>query len=184
MTELAVRAAPGSPATGRPRQIVAAARTLLEEEGPEALTMRRLAERVGFRASSLYKYFPDKSSVVAALAAEMYRETAAVLTAAEASAPGSFPVLATAYRTYALAHPHLYLLATGCRPDLPALVPDRREAAAPLYRAVAGDADRARAAWAFAHGMVVLELNGRFPPDTDLTEAWTAGITAFTAFPG
>lgn len=153
MTDSAVRAAPGSLATGRPRQIVAAARALLEEEGPEALTMRRLAERVGFRASSLYKYFPDKSSVVAALAAEMYRETAAVLTAAEASAPGSFPVLATAYRTYALAHPHLYLLATGCRPDLPALAPDRRKAAAPstgpspATRTAPGPPGRSRTAW-------------------------------------
>lgn len=174
VTDLAARAG-----TGRPRQIVAAARTLLEEEGPEALTMRRLAERVGFQASSLYKYFPDKSCVVAALAAEMYQETAAVLASAEAAAPGSFPVMAMAYRAYALAHPHLYLLATGCRADLPALAPHRRQAAAPLHRAVGGDLDRARAAWAFAHGMVVLELNGRFAPGADLAGAWTTGIAAF-----
>jgi hypothetical protein len=45
----------------------------------------------------------------------------------------------------------------------------------------AGDPDRARAVWAFAHGMVILELNGRFPADADLDAAWQAGITALQA---
>ena len=38
---------------------------------------------------------------------------------------------------------------------------------------------RADALWAFAHGMVMLELDQRFPPDADLDAAWAAGITAF-----
>ncbi|HWU08357.1 MAG TPA: WHG domain-containing protein [Streptomyces sp.] len=168
-----------APAAGRPRQIIAAARVLLEAEGPEALTMRRLAGRVGVKAPSLYKHFPDKSSVVAVLAAEMLRETAGVLNAAEAAAPGSFSALATAYRAYALAHPHLYLLTMGhAHPAAGAA-----DAAAPLLRAAGGDEDRARAAWAFAHGMVVLELNGRFPPGADLSQAWEAGIAAFSPGP-
>ncbi|MGP3752095.1 TetR/AcrR family transcriptional regulator [Streptomyces sp. IBSNAI001] len=175
MTDLAT-----APTTGRPRQIVAAARVLLEAEGPEALTMRRLADRVGVTAPSLYKHFPDKSSVVEALADEMLRETAGVLEAAEAAAPGSFSALATAYRAYALAHPHLYLLTMG-RP-LPA-TGAAAAASAPLLRAAGGDEDRVRAAWAFAHGMVVLELNGRFPPGADLSAAWEAGIAAFTPGP-
>lgn len=166
-----------APAASRPRQIIAAARALLEADGPEALTMRRLADRVGVKAPSLYKHFPDKSSVVGALAAEMLRETAGVLAAAEAAAPGSFSALATAYRAHALAHPHLYLLTMGrTLPDGAAA----EAAAAPLVRAAGGDEGRARAAWAFAHGMVVLELNGRFPPGADLSAAWEAGITAFT----
>ncbi|MFD4029024.1 TetR/AcrR family transcriptional regulator [Streptomyces sp. NPDC058637] len=164
------------PPTGRPRQIVAAARTLLEEEGAEALTMRRLADRVGVKAPTLYKYFPDKSSVVTALAGEMLRETAEMLQAAEHEAPGSFAGLATAYRAHALAHPHLYLLTMG-RAVLP--VGAVYAAAAPLFRAAGGDENRARAAWAFAHGMVTLELNDRFLPGADLAAAWEAGIAAF-----
>ena len=54
--------------------------------------------------------------------------------------------------------------------------------AAPLMRVV-GDPDLARAVWAFAHGMVVLELEGRFPPTADLDAAWAAGIAAFAAPP-
>ena len=33
--------------------------------------------------------------------------------------------------------------------------------------------------WAFAHGMVMLELDHRFPADADLDAAWEAGIAAF-----
>ncbi|GAA3479056.1 TetR/AcrR family transcriptional regulator [Streptomyces yanii] len=171
--------APGH-VTERARQIIAAARTLLETEGPEALTMRRLADSIGITAPSLYKHFPDKASVLTALAGEVLRETAETLEAAESAAPGSFPALATAYRAYALAHPHLYLLTTARPMDPTALPPGLQErAAAPLFRAVDGDQERARAAWAFAHGMVVLELGGRFPPGADLSAAWSAGIAAF-----
>jgi hypothetical protein len=45
--------------------------------------------------------------------------------------------------------------------------------------AAGGDPDRARAAWAFAHGMTILELDGRFPPGADLDAAWAAGIRGF-----
>ena len=166
--------------TDRARQIIAAARTLLEAEGPEALTMRRLADSIGITAPSLYKHFPDKSSVLTALAGEVLLETAETLEAAESVAPGSFPALATAYRAYAMAHPHLYRLTTEHPVDRTSLPPGlEQRAAAPLFRAVAGDQERARAAWAFAHGMVVLELNGRFPPGADLSAAWSAGIAAF-----
>lgn len=52
--------------------------------------------------------------------------------------------------------------------------------AAPLLRA-AGSPARARAAWAFMHGVITLELNERFPDD-GLTElAWRSGITALHA---
>jgi hypothetical protein len=54
-----------------------------------------------------------------------------------------------------------------------------RQAAQPLLDAVGGDDDRARALWAFAHGMTILELNGRFPADADLAAAWERGIAAF-----
>ena len=55
-------------------------------------------------------------------------------------------------------------------------------AASPLLGA-AGSIDRARAIWAFAHGMCQLELVGRFPADADLDTAWREGIAAFAARP-
>lgn len=163
----------------RARSIVAAARALLEESGPAALTMRALADHLGIKAPSLYKHFPDKSAVEVELIAQMLAESAAALEEAEAQAPGSIPALAEAYRAYALEHPHLYCLATE-RPLPRAFLPPGLEdrAAAPLVRACGGDMDLARATWAFAHGMVILEIHGRFPDDADLAGAWKKGTRA------
>jgi hypothetical protein len=54
-------------------------------------------------------------------------------------------------------------------------------AAEPVVIAAGGDPDRARAAWAFAHGMTILELDGRFPPGADLDAAWASGLFALGA---
>lgn len=55
-------------------------------------------------------------------------------------------------------------------------------AAAALVRA-AGSPARARAAFGFIHGMLILELNGRFPDDGGLEPAWRAGLAAFNNAP-
>ncbi len=195
------------PRSARGREVVAAGRLLLEEEGTEALTMRRLAERVGIRAPSLYKHLPDKAALEAAIIATGLEEAATAFEQAVDGTVGSagratgrgaggdagraaggsvgeaagegLVALAGAYRRFALAHPHLYRLMNNGplpREQLPPGLEDRT--AAPLLR-VAGGQARARAVWAFAHGMVMLELDQRFPPDADLDAAWQAGIAAF-----
>ena len=159
----------------RTEQIVDAARVLIDEGGPTALTMRALGERLGIRAPSLYKHFPDKGAVEAQVIALAMRELASALAQA-----GSLVELAATYRAYALAHPHLYRLMNSGPLPRHLLPPGVEEAAAlPLVRAVGGGMDRARAVWAFAHGMVILELDGRFPPDADLGSAWRTGLAAF-----
>ena len=86
--------------------------------------------------------------------------------------------LARAYREWALAHPHLYRLATqGPLPRERLPVGLEAWAAEPVVR-VSGSEAKARATWAFAHGMTILELDGRFPPSADLDAAWKAGIAA------
>ncbi len=55
-------------------QILAAADAILAEEGVEALTIRRIAERAGVPVGTLYQFFPDKSSVVDAVAREYIAE--------------------------------------------------------------------------------------------------------------
>ena len=166
--------------TPRAREIVLAARDLLDEHGAESLTMRRLADQLGIRAPSLYKHVPDKAALEAAVIASGLEDLAGELAAAVESAAEPLSALAAAYRGFALAHPHLYLLITNRplpRNRLPAGVEDR--AAAPLLRAT-GDRALARAFWAFGHGLVTLELAGRFPPDADLDAAWQAGIASFS----
>jgi AcrR family transcriptional regulator len=164
--------------SSRRDQIVAAATDLLESEGPEGLSMRAVATRVGVKAPSLYKHFPDKESIEAAVIAEGFREVAVVFSDAVSGADplGS---LAAAYRGWAKEHPHLYRLMTH-KPLRRDLLPPGVEAAAgaPVVQAAGGDPDLARAAWALAHGLTSLELADRFPPDADVDAAWRAGITA------
>jgi hypothetical protein len=121
--------------------------------------------------------------VVAAGCAEL----AGTLAAAASNADGAdnLAAIAAAYRGYALAHPYLYRLMTyqPLRRDLlPAGL--EAQAAQPLAEAAGRDEARARAMWAFAHGMVSLEIDGRFPPHADLDQAWRAGLAAFTPSPG
>ena len=168
--------------TPRRREIVVAARRILEADGAAGLTMRRLGEALGIRAPSLYKHFPDKAAVEAALLDAGFREAAAALEAAVR--PGSEPVaaFATAYRAFAAAHPHLYRLMTAGPLPRERLTPGvEQAAAAPLLRATGGDPALARALWGLAHGLAILELDGRFPPGADVDAAWAAGAAAFAA---
>jgi hypothetical protein len=87
-----------------------------------------------------------------------------------------------AYRTYAKRHPHLYRLITDRSLNRKLLRPGSEErAAAPVVQAAGGDEDLARAIWAFAHGMTILELNDRFPAGADLDAAWRRGVEALEA---
>ena len=79
---------------------------------------------------------------------------------------------------WALDNPALYRVATTRPLDRENLTPGLEDAAAaPLLEALDGDRNRARAFWALAHGLVLLELDGRFPGDADLEAAWLAGIS-------
>jgi AcrR family transcriptional regulator len=171
----------GDQLSPRAREIIDAARELLEEEGADALSMRRLADRLGIRAPSIYKHLPDKQALESALISAGFEELAAVFEDALAD-DDPLGAIASAYRAFAKAHPHLYRLMTERPLRRELLAPGVEErAAAPVLRAADDDPDTARAAWAFAHGMTVLELNGRFPADADLDAAWAHGLAAFRA---
>ncbi len=165
--------------SSRAQEIVAAGRELLEAEGAEALTMRRVADALGIRAPSLYKHLPDKAALEAAIITEGFREAATAFEAATAGAADPTGALVKAFRAFATAHPHLYRLMTE-RPLPRERLPPGLEArtAAPLLQ-LAGSPARARAAWAFIHGMIILELNDRIPRDETTEDAWASGVAAF-----
>ena len=166
--------------TPRAREIADAALELLEAEGPEGLSMRRLAERLGIRAPSIYKHVPDKEALETAIISAAFELQADAFTAALEGADDSLTALARVYREFAHAHPHLYRLMTERELDRTLLTPGvEARAALPVVDAVGGDPDLARAVWAFAHGMTILELDRRFPPDADLDAAWQRGLDAF-----
>ncbi|MGH3016573.1 MAG: TetR/AcrR family transcriptional regulator [Gaiellaceae bacterium] len=171
--------ASGAELTPRAREIVTAARELLEEEGPEALSMRRLGERLGIRAPSIYKHLPDKEALEAALISAGFEETAERFETAVRDARDPLTALGASYRSFAREHPHLYRLMTERPLARDQLAPGVEERAAAQIVETIGDPDGARAMWGFAHGMTILELNGRFPPGADLDAAVAAGMRAF-----
>lgn len=165
--------------SARRSEILGAAGELLEEQGPDGLTMRAIGERLGIRAPSLYKHVTNKDALEVALVAQGLRAAAETFTRVVDDSDDPLPDLARAYREWAVHAPHLYRLMTHKplpRDELPPGL--EAAAAAPLVRAVGGDADLARAAWAFLHGMASLEIAGRFPPGADLDAAWRAGTSA------
>ena len=160
----------------RRAQLIAAARHLLETEGSEAITMRRLGAAVGIRGPSVYKHVPDKGAVEDALTLIGLVEQAEAVQ----GVPTSFAAVAGAYRTWALSHPHMHRLLNDRplnRSQLPVGLEAR--AAAPLVAACDGDVAMARAAWATIKGLVDLELADRFPPDADLEAVYAAAARAY-----
>lgn len=81
--------------------IIIAARAIAAEAGMAAVQIAPVAERAGIAAGTVYRYFPAKTDLVAALvAAVSEREIAAIRRAAEA-APGPLSALAAAILTFA-----------------------------------------------------------------------------------
>jgi AcrR family transcriptional regulator len=171
----------GSIRSARTQDLVRAAFAILDEEGRDALTMRRLADDLGMRAPSLYKHVKDKATLETALIEDVLFDIGDVLHAALAR-PGRRGAIASVLRTYrerSLEHPNRYRLATSgpLRRDL---LPECLEewAGQPFFLA-AGDPYRSQALWSFAHGMVILEIDGRYPEGRDLDRTWKAGAEAF-----
>ena len=107
--------------------------------------MRRIAERLGIRAPSLYKHFPDKAALEAAIISAAFEEQAAVFEQAVEGSAEPLADIAAAYRRFARAHPHLYRLMTDqeLRRDL--LAPGVEERAGRTVYEAAGRDPTARA---------------------------------------
>ncbi|HEX7835996.1 MAG TPA: TetR/AcrR family transcriptional regulator [Kofleriaceae bacterium] len=94
------------------RKIIVAARRLLEREGAEAVTMRRVADAVGITAMAIYRHYPDRAALLDAVADQGFEELAAK-PAGKRMPAGVEPRLfkmAEIYLDHALAHPRLFEL--------------------------------------------------------------------------
>src|SRR5215831_10713288 len=60
-------------------RIIAAARRLLEREGAEAVTMRRVGDAVGITAMAIYRHYPDRAALLNAVADQGFAELAAAV---------------------------------------------------------------------------------------------------------
>ncbi|ADG77109.1 putative transcriptional regulator, TetR family [Tsukamurella paurometabola DSM 20162] len=158
---------PLSALTPRARQIAGAARDLLEREGWDAVTMRVLADEIGIRAPSLYKHFANKDAVKSALVAVALAESGAALRPTTGVAE-----LLGRYRAVARANPNLYRLATVGPLDRTSLPEGLEDWSGAPFVEVTGDPHAAQALWAAAHGLAILEIDGRFPTGTAPDATW------------
>jgi AcrR family transcriptional regulator len=93
-------------------RIIAAARRLLEREGAEAVTMRRVGDAAGITAMAIYRHYPDRAALLNAVADQGFAELAAAGQRMRLPA-GLEPQLqrmADLYVDHALAHPRLFEL--------------------------------------------------------------------------
>ncbi|MET7640664.1 TetR/AcrR family transcriptional regulator [Streptomyces sp. NPDC005438] len=153
-----------------------AARELLEEDGSAALSMRAVARRAGVSPTAPYRHFPDRRTLVSAVAAEGYRELAGHLAAAHPSpsTPGELAAVAVAYVRFALDHPALFraMFAEACDPESEERV-SATEVLADyvrdvIRRAFPGADPEAlwTPVWALVHGLAFLHLDGKLDAST------------------
>ncbi|AQZ69622.1 TetR family transcriptional regulator [[Actinomadura] parvosata subsp. kistnae] len=163
----------------REKLIVSAARELAEAEGWEAVTTRRLAERVEYSQPVLYSHFKGKGAIMTAVAVEGFASMAEELRAARTEAvdaAGALEAVARAYTAFAGWRPALYDAMFHHQVDLPFGDPDAPPALwaafnelAAAVRPYAESEDElgalAETFWAALHGLTTLMRQGRLPND-------------------
>jgi AcrR family transcriptional regulator len=94
------------------RKIAIAARRVLDSEGADAVTMRRVAREVGITPMALYRHYSDREGLLNALADEGFEALAAQLesTGSSGSLDKRLTRVLDLYLDYALRHPRLFEL--------------------------------------------------------------------------
>ncbi|AXI89419.1 TetR/AcrR family transcriptional regulator [Streptomyces sp. RK31] len=182
----------------RERLIVATARELAEEQGWDAVTTRRLAERIEYSQPVLYSHFRGKREIIGAVALQGAAELAAELrgAAAEAEAEagagasasvegvrGRVTALARAYLDFAERNPAVYdamfQLDGGlafAAEDTPEALKDGFAALLETLRHVAGEGVEpglfTEVFWASLHGLATLTRAGRLPVGDAERRVW------------
>ena len=166
---------PAAGSSPRQRLIEAAAR-VLGEDGPSALSTRRLAKETETSTMSVYTHFGGMPALVGAVVAEGFarleRRVAAVPLTDDPLA--DLRAAAAAYRDNARDNPHLYAVMFGSVPLGLELTQEQRDAGRPAFEQLVAavtrvrdaghlDYDPAEAAaqfWSALHGYVMLEHAG------------------------
>lgn len=115
------------------RTILDAAAALFLEHGYEGLSMRQIAERIGYSATTIYRYYEDKDDLLFAIVQEGFNRFGRQLTkAARASADPRerLPALGHAYIAFGLKNPVYYRLMFMQRFDL--MFESRADESAPM----------------------------------------------------
>ena len=97
----------------RTRQaILDAAIQIIHEDGPDALSMRELADRIDYSAAGLYEYFGSKEEIILAVCQEGHQRLAAYMLEVDREVPANDYLygIGKAYVRFALENPDHFLL--------------------------------------------------------------------------
>jgi AcrR family transcriptional regulator len=170
--------------------LVQAGLKALETQDIGDISLRQLAREAGVSPTAVYRHFPDKDALMAALAqagieqmADWQKEAAR-----HASEADAFAATGRAYVRWALANPSLFRLVFGqCREVGRTVFGDND--AARMLRSYAesftgNDAGAQRfmlQAWAVVHGLAMLMLDGQLPRDEAMIDRVIDTRTLFRA---
>ncbi|BFV60898.1 TetR/AcrR family transcriptional regulator [Kitasatospora sp. CMC57] len=176
-------------------QLLRAAAKLLAEEGPKALSTRRLAAEVGTSTMAVYTHFGGKGDLVRAMVREGFSYLNRSLTEVEGTADpvADIGALGWAYRRNAREHWHLYSVMFGgsVLSGFSLTDDDRQHGRYTLETLVAAvarcmAADRlspgdpqavAHQLWIALHGLVTLEFGGYLVPPYDADACFEAQVS-------
>src|SRR5262245_59631899 len=120
--------------------ILSAAHRLLEKQGPEAVTMRRVAKAVGVTAMAIYHHFADRDALLRALADIESDRISALFDGwpALGSPVNQIRRIAESYVDYAFGRPRLFaFFFMQERPDIRRFPADFRSRRSPTLNRVA-----------------------------------------------
>jgi AcrR family transcriptional regulator len=175
-----------------------AALEIFAEKGVEGLTLREVAARLGVSPMTPYRYFKDKEAILAAVRARAFNDFAQALenavkrgkdAVAKSNAAGK------AYENFAFMHAEAYRLmfmvtqkdSELCDPAL-ALAVERARATMSYHvkqlvkeGVLEGDPELiGYVIWAAIHGLVMLELSGKFTDRYDFKKVRNETFRALT----
>lgn len=151
--------------------LVDAALAILASDEAADLSLRAVARRAGVSPGAPYRHFPDRLSLLSAVAAVGYGRLLSTLQAVapEPSSREELASLAVAYVEFALRHPGLFrvMFAEGCDRSSA----ERVDAVAAITGFLASGVERALSPedpapmatglWSLVHGLAFLHLDGK-----------------------
>src|SRR5437762_10797032 len=97
-------------------EIRQAARRLVVDSGPTAISLRAIARELGMSAAALYRYFPSLEALIADVASEIFDELSAAAEAAgrgEGEVDAQLVAMARGFRRWSITHPQEFALLFG-----------------------------------------------------------------------
>ena len=162
------------------QQIYQCALRVLEAEGPQAVSMRRVAKDVGITAMAIYHHFPSREALLDAVVDSEFEQLVGFFSRSNGkrSFESAIVHIMDGYIEYALAHPRIFDYVFACpRPGARRFPDDFRARRSPTLNITAdivsswikaGKLKRDDAweismeLWAHAHGYLALWRAGRF----------------------